>query len=257
MTLEYLGQQNEKLPLMMRMRKIILILKPTKEPDDENTYRPISLLEIPYKIIDGVIANRLKNVSDLLIGPSQKGYMPGRCSSDITRSVQDIRDYANIKNKSLVILGLDFSKAFNSNSHVSLKKILRYIGFKENTIRIIMLLLAEAQIVLNINGKRSTVFQLGDGTGQGDPISSFLFNLLVQIFIIRIIHDSMVNHFKIDGNDMMLEMFADDIHIFLDGNDDQSLNRVMQITSQFRNLSGLQLSHSKTEVLGINESQNI
>jgi hypothetical protein len=102
---------------MMHTRRIILILKLTKEPDDENSYRPISLLEIPYKIIAGVIANRLKAVSEDLIGPSQKGYMPGRCSSDITRSVQDIRDYAQLKNKSLIILGLDFSKAFDTISH--------------------------------------------------------------------------------------------------------------------------------------------
>jgi hypothetical protein len=54
---------------------------------------------------------------------------------------------------------------------------------------------------------------------------------------------------------MMPEMFADDIHIFLDGQDNQSLMKVMQITKEFSALSGLQLSASKTEVLGINEAQ--
>jgi hypothetical protein len=62
---------------MMRMRCVILILKPTKAPDDENSYRPISLLEIPYKIITGVMANWLKIATEGIIGPSQKGYMVG------------------------------------------------------------------------------------------------------------------------------------------------------------------------------------
>jgi hypothetical protein len=74
---------------------------------------------------------------------------------DITRSVQDIRDYANLKNKSLIILGLNFSKAFDTIPHKGLTKILKHIGFKQDTIRIIMLLLADAQIILDINGKRA------------------------------------------------------------------------------------------------------
>jgi hypothetical protein len=121
----------------------------------------------------------------------------------------------------------------------------------------IMLLLADAQIILDINGKRAKPFTLKDGTGQGDPISSFLFNLVVQIFIIRIIYDTQINHFKVDNTDMMPEMFADDIHIFLDGQDTQSLTKVMQVTEEFGQLSGLQLSASKTEILGINEAQNL
>jgi hypothetical protein len=54
---------------------------------------------------------------------------------------------------------------------------------------------------------------------------------------------------------MMPEMFAVDIHIFLDGQDTNSLKKVMQITKDFSSLSGLQLSASKTEILGINEAQ--
>jgi hypothetical protein len=128
MTKQCLDQQMESLPLIMRMRRVILILKPTKRPDDENSYHPISLLEIPYKIIAAVFANRLKIATEEIIGPSQKGYMAGRCSADITQSVQDVRDYTQ-KNKPLAILGLDFSKAFDSISHAGLKKILMFLRF--------------------------------------------------------------------------------------------------------------------------------
>jgi hypothetical protein len=73
------------------------------------------------------MANRLKEATEEIIGPSQKGCMEGRCSADITQSVQDIRDYAQKENKPLAILGLDFSKAFDSISHAGLKKILTFL----------------------------------------------------------------------------------------------------------------------------------
>jgi hypothetical protein len=212
---------------MMRMRHVILILKPSKQPDDENSYHPISLLEIPYKIIAGVMANRLRYAADRIISPSQKGYMTGRSSADITRSVQDVRDFAQIENKPLAILGLDFSKAFDSISHAGLKKILKFLKFPDKFINIIMLLLAEAQIILDINGLRADPFQLIDGTGQGDPISSFLFNMVVQIFICKIIHNKDIKHFQIGNTIIIPEMFADDIHLFLQGNHEQSLFKVM------------------------------
>jgi hypothetical protein len=218
-------------------------------------YRPISLLEIPYKIIAGAMANRLRYVADRIISPSQKGYMMGHCSVDITRSVQDVQDYAQIENKSLAILGLDFSKAFNSISHAGLKKILKFLNFPDKFINIIMLLLAEAQIILDINGLRGNPFKLMDGTGQGDPISSFLFNMVVQIFICKIINNKYIQHFQVDNNTIIPEMFTDDIHLFLKGNNVQTLTTVMSTVDHFNRLTGLSLSKSKTEYLGINETQ--
>ena len=41
-------------------------------------WRPLTLLNTFYKIILGVLANRLKTVLDYLIRPGQKGYVPQR-----------------------------------------------------------------------------------------------------------------------------------------------------------------------------------
>jgi hypothetical protein len=86
-----------------------------------------------------------------------------------------------------------------------------------------MLLLADAQIILDINGVRDNPFKLIDGTGQGDPISSFIFNLVIQIFICKIINDKSIHHFNVNGTMIIPEMFADDIHLFLKGNQEQTL----------------------------------
>ena len=75
-TLQLMGKDDippmNELPIDWCNRRIILIPKPGKPEDNDGSYRPISLLQIPYKIIAGVMAARLKKAAQHLIGPSQK-----------------------------------------------------------------------------------------------------------------------------------------------------------------------------------------
>ena len=254
-TLQIMGSNDkppmDKLPESWCQRRIILIGKPNKPEDDDGSYRPISLLEITYKLVAGVIAARLKQAAQHLIGPSQKGYMPDRCAMDVTRSVVDVRNIALHLGIPLAIVGLDFSKAFDTVSHVGLIKILRFLNFPNRFIDQIALLLSNAQITLDINGKRHESFLLQDGTGQGDPISSYLFNIVVEVFLNRIIHQQQDILFSAGDERFIPEAYADDIHILAKGDDPTVITNIIQTAQRFQKLTGLALSTSKTEYLSI------
>ncbi len=49
-------------------------------------WRPLTLLNTFYKLILGVLANRLKTVLDYLIGPEQKGYVPLQFIGEVTKT---------------------------------------------------------------------------------------------------------------------------------------------------------------------------
>merc|ERR1712082_560366 len=61
-------------------------------------WRPLTLLNTFYKLISGVLANRLKTVLDYLIGQEQKGYVPLRFMREVTRTTYDLFQYAKDKN---------------------------------------------------------------------------------------------------------------------------------------------------------------
>ena len=244
----------EQLPDRWLKRRIILLQKPHKPPENDGSYRPISLLEICYKLLAGVIASRLKRATQHLIGPSQKGYMAGRCAMDVTRAVQDTRDIALRKRWPLAIIGLDFSKAFDTVSHDGLVKILRFYNFPPRLLQRIQLLLHGAEITLDINGSRKSPFKLRDGTGQGDPISSYLFNLVAEIFINAIIHSPDSELFHIGVEKALPEAYADDIHIFAKGDSPDAIRNIIDKAERFQELTGLALSKPKTEYLSIGAS---
>ena len=66
-------------PIILKNRVIILILKPGKNPTKPINYRPITLLELPGKIIEWIINNRLqKFYEENLYNKNQYGFRAGR-----------------------------------------------------------------------------------------------------------------------------------------------------------------------------------
>ena len=66
------------LPSKQREGVIVLIPKHDKDQRIIGDLRPITLLNCYYKIISGVLTNRMKPVLQKIIGNHQKAYLPGR-----------------------------------------------------------------------------------------------------------------------------------------------------------------------------------
>jgi hypothetical protein len=77
-------------------------------------WRPISLLNVDYKIISGAIANRVKQVLPDIISNTQTGFMKGRFIGENTRLVYDIMNYCQLHKLPGLLLMIDFEKAFDT-----------------------------------------------------------------------------------------------------------------------------------------------
>ena len=91
---------------------ITCLPKPNKSRHYLKNWRPISLLNVVYKLASSVISNRLKTVLDKLINPDQKGFIAGRFIGEIVRLIYDV--LFETKNQVIpgMILSIDFEKAF-------------------------------------------------------------------------------------------------------------------------------------------------
>ena len=240
-----------KLPTWAELRKTIVIPKPGKDRCNADSYRPIALLEIAYKIISGCFAERLKIAMPYIIGYSQKGFMAGRSAQDAVRGILDARDLSVRQRRPSILMGLDLSKAFDTVSHEFLFNAMRLMGFPEDFIKNIKILIGSPTIRCYINGRLSEEYQSIDGTGQGDPISSFLFSIAIEIFLIKLSFSSDIKRFILNvetNTEMLPEAFADDINALLKATKD-AIDNILTVASDFAKISGLQLSNSKTELM--------
>ena len=107
-------------------------MKSGKDPRLLELYRPISLLECLGKLMERIVATRLEDVVEMsqLLPHSQAGFRRWRSTEDpqldLISDLQDTR--ARKGNKDLLVILLDFEKAFDRVDPWILLKIMRDIG---------------------------------------------------------------------------------------------------------------------------------
>ena len=106
-----------------------------KEGEDKSllkNWRPITLLNIPYKIASSCIAQRLKSVLPHLIREDQKGFLKGRKN---IRPLYDTLLYSSKHNVRGLLFRVDFEKAFDNVAWSFIKKSLIKFNFGSSIIR--------------------------------------------------------------------------------------------------------------------------
>ena len=74
---------------------------------------------------------------------------------------------------------IDFTKAFDSISHKPIWKPLKSCGIEHDYISLLKKLYRDQKASV-LTDEESNMFEIKKGTKQGDPLSSLLFNMVLQ-----------------------------------------------------------------------------
>ena len=102
-----------RLPEQWKEATIIPLLKPNKDPNNPQSYRPISLTSAICKTMETMVNNRAKKILDNKISDTQSGFRNNRSTIDqLTRLESAIRE-GQLTNKNVIAVFLDLKKAFD------------------------------------------------------------------------------------------------------------------------------------------------
>lgn len=119
----------EQFPKEMLWTQIVTLPKLGKEPTQPQNVRPIFLFNSDLKMFSKILANRLLNVTPLLLGSEQVGFVKDRQAPDGTRRMLNLIHYAEICQVPSLLLALDAEKAFNRVHWGYLSQVLSKFGF--------------------------------------------------------------------------------------------------------------------------------
>lgn len=159
---------------------ITLIPKKNKDKRFITSWRPITLLNLDYKIITKCLTNRMLGVLPDLIHENQTGFMPGRLIGTNIRNINDAIRFWQEQEEGGLIVSLDFAKAFDSIDREYMYRVLASNGFGEKFLRWIKIIYFDVQSCVINNGNSSGWFGMEAGLKQGCALSPFWFVLAVE-----------------------------------------------------------------------------
>ncbi|GJV61470.1 putative RNA-directed DNA polymerase, eukaryota, reverse transcriptase zinc-binding domain protein [Tanacetum coccineum] len=144
-------------------------------------YRPISLIGIHYKIVAKILANRLSKVIDSIISPEQYAFIKGRQILDDPLILSETIDWY--------------------------KKLLDKLGFGIKWRNWIKAGLTSAGTSILINAILTSEYSLKRGLRQGDPLSPFLFIIVMEGLYMDLNDDlaaNMLHGIKVGSLDLVM-----------------------------------------------------
>ncbi|KAK3217810.1 hypothetical protein Dsin_011780 [Dipteronia sinensis] len=145
---------------------------------------------------------------------------------------------------------MDFEKAYDSVDHRFLDSCLEGMGFGEKLRGWIRNCISSPMISILVNGSPTNEFGIGRGLMQGDPMSPFLFNIVVEALNRLLLKARDLNLFrgKVFGRGrihLTHLQFADDTILFIEAKEDFVVN-VRRVLRCFEIGSGLKINFHKS-----------
>ncbi|CAA0382872.1 unnamed protein product [Arabidopsis thaliana] len=237
------------LPRRFNSTAITLIPKVTGA-DKLSQFRPVSCCTTIYKVIARLLKKRLQLFISDVVQTNQVGFVKGRmlCENVLLAS-ELVADFHVAGAVSRGCLQIDLTKAYDSLNWQFLFNILQAIELPPQFISWIKECVSSTSFSIAFNGELIGFFQGRKGLRQGDPNSSLLFVLAMDVLSKKLdrgaINQSFIPHPMCDAPLVTHLSFADDILIFFDGSE-SSLCGILDSLDEFKAASGLGLNKEKS-----------
>ena len=245
-----IAQQDDFTPKSWRKIRIHVIYK-KGDREDASNYRPICSLPVLYKLFATVLYARLAPTLHKIQPPDQGGFRPNHRCDDHLMVYRVLEQRCREWAVPMYISTIDFTKAFDRIKHSAIWSSLQFYGIKPPYVRLLQRLYSQQEGTV-LTDKESDAFPIKRGTKQGDPLSSLLFNTVLQYSLENNLKRWQEKQKGIKLSDKTEDCltnlrFADDVLLF-----STSLERRREILCEFKTSTeavGLGIHPDKTKIL--------
>ncbi|KAJ0427872.1 putative RNA-directed DNA polymerase [Helianthus annuus] len=236
----------------------ICLVPKISDPVSLGNFRPINLVGVISKVVSKVLANRLRMVLEEVISDSQSAFIEGKFILDGPLIVNEVLSWLKKEKMKAFILKIDFEKAYDNVNWNFVISVLNQMGFPPRWNCWVLGILKSARSSVLVNGSPTFEFICGKGMRQGDPLSPFLFLIVMEALscmLGKARREGAINGIRLPRSGPVLShlFYADDAIILGDWSQSEVTN-VVRILRCFYICSGLKINMSKSNLYGVGVS---
>ncbi|KAE9523227.1 hypothetical protein AGLY_016374 [Aphis glycines] len=192
-------------PDCWKTAEVVVIKKgEDRDPSLPKSYRPVSLLSVPSKVLERLVVDRLEAETGGALSAEQHGFRAGKSTIS---AIKSCLDWVDNSEDMVVGIFLDISGAFDNLRWNVLIRDMMDLGASDATRSIIQSYLTGRRAVLSVEG--ATAFaDLTRGCPQGSQLGPSLWNLSMDRALVTN-----------DDDRVKLIAYADDLAVLIAGSD--------------------------------------
>ena len=241
----------------VKKRKIVFIPKKGKPKERVESYRPISLLEVFYKIGAKILIKRIGNIVNDRISKTQFGFIPTRTAAEASTYLQTLIRRAHRTREPMQIVFLDAKSAFDLTNNQTTTEMMKHLGVPETLIKNIDNLTNKGFFQVEMFHKSSSETEITSGTGQGCPASALKFDIIHEANLKLLKNKKFTWALKIEGQQVDPAAFADDCSIPTQFRTVEDYKEMIVFFDSLAEITGFTINQSKTEILAFNTDDNL
>ena len=150
-----------------------------------------------------------------------------------------------------MITSIDAEKGFDKIQHPFMLKTLEKIGIVGTYLNIVKAIYAKLTANIILNGEKLEVVPLKIGTRQGVPLSTLLFNTILETLATAIRQTKEIKGKQIGKEELKISLFADDVILYLE-NPKTSTRKLLELTNELNKVAGFKIN-TRIECLSIHK----
>ena len=241
-----------KVPNQIKDNRSILLPKGTKDLEDVNNWRPLTISSVMLRLYTNILAKRV--TKGVPLNPRQRGFIEAPGCSENGFLLQRIQKHAKRNRKRLSVVFLDLAKAFDTVSHKHISEGLKRFRVNSHFIDAVVDLYTDASTHFTLAKGETPKIPMTRGVKQGDPLSPLLFNVAMDPLLEAI--SAQNNGYKWDESGLQLEAlcYADDNGLLTE--DPKEMQSNLDVVNEFCEATGMRLNVKKSAGYDIQPSAN-